>query len=460
MVTPSQDTHDPEKAYWDSMSGGGWGGDVLSGLGSLSGSPTLVPVVLNEFVAIDRPGLYRLYAVSHQVSDFGAGSKSVPLTIQSNVIQFEVIAADPAWERAQLQHIREVLDHTPASDALIPGTPRDEAVKSLRFLTSEEAAREMARRLCGGGPFSDHQYMLGLLDSPQRTAARDEMQKLVADPDFPVCGSFMDTFTRLALNRGTPPDEVQSRMADSRQAFQARLLGVLSTKREKALAVSLDTLLNNGISATERPALLRELLRSFEQLPIESQTSWLQYQWSELKSAEWIPVLRSIATRYQYFPEPRETKAWQSLQLSGTALKDWYELDPGDARAAVITEINRERPRYNATVLGLLPDPTLPDSEALLAANFVASNDSDANLASLLHRYADESNSPPPLSLSLASRSLSRWPNTIFDLLTNLRRSSQNFRAALRSLGRRTNHLRRRRHSSRSRPLRVSVGSC
>ncbi len=409
VVTPLQGTHDPEKAYWDSMAGGGWAGDILTGLGLLSRTPTFVPAILNESVVIDRPGLYRLYAISHQVSDVSVSSQPVPLTINSNVIQFEVLAADPAWERAELQHIREVLDHVSPSDAFVPGTPMADAVKALRFLTGEDAAREMARHLCRGTSASDFEYMLGLLDSAQRAAARGEMQKLLADPDFPVCGSFVDTFTRLALSRDTAPDEVPSRMADSRQALQGKLLDLLATKRGRALAVSLDTLLNSGVPPSERPVLLKELLRSFQQLPIESQTNWLQYQWSELKSPDWLPILRTIATRYQDFPEPREMTAWQSLQLSGAALKDWYEIDPEDARAAVVTEINRARPRYNATVLGLLPDPTLPDSEGLLAANFVASDnyEIEGNLASLLHRYADES--VLPAVLPKIEENVGRW---------------------------------------------------
>jgi hypothetical protein len=86
----------------------------------------------------------------------------------------------------------------------------------------------------------------------------------------------------------------------------------------------------------------------------------------------------------------RESNAYNSLQLSGTALKRWYELDPAGARPDMIKEISRPRPRFDARVLGILPDETLPEVDFTLAENFAASDDLDgsSNLASLIARYA------------------------------------------------------------------------
>lgn len=103
-----------------------------------------------------------------------------------------------------------------------------------------------------------------------------------------------------------------------------------------------------------------------------------------------LPILKRFAQSYQDFPQMRDSNAHNSLQLSASALTRWYELDPIGARPAFITEISRPRPRFDARVLGILPDKTLPELDFTLAENFAALDDLDgsANLASLIARFA------------------------------------------------------------------------
>lgn len=86
----------------------------------------------------------------------------------------------------------------------------------------------------------------------------------------------------------------------------------------------------------------------------------------------------------------RDANASDLRQLSASALTHWYELDPTGARPAVISEISRRRPRFDARALGFLPDETLPEVDFTLAENFAASDDLDgsSHLASLIARYA------------------------------------------------------------------------
>src|SRR5262249_47706774 len=128
---------------------------------------------------------------------------------------------------------------------------------------------------------------------------------------------------------------------------------------------------------------------NFEDLPAQSQAEWLEYRWSDLKDPSWTPVLRKLAVAYQSFPEMREMTAYQSLRVSGTALKRWYELDPQGARSAVLAEIVRESPRYSADILGMLKDESLPEVEPVLAENLsrTTNYEIEGNILSLLERY-------------------------------------------------------------------------
>lgn len=88
----------------------------------------------------------------------------------------------------------------------------------------------------------------------------------------------------------------------------------------------------------------------------------------------------------------REMNAYNDLQVTGSALRHWYELDPEGARPAVIAEIMRPRPRYGARLLGMLPDKTLPEADTALAEHLRTTTDLDgsANIASLIARYGSE----------------------------------------------------------------------
>ena len=76
---------------------------------------------------------------------------------------------------------------------------------------------------------------------------------------------------------------------------------------------------------------------------------------------------------------------------AGAALARWCAMDPVSARAAVIAELQRPKPRFGAPFLELLPDQALPEVEAALAQHLIAATDAQTqvNLAELLHPLRD-----------------------------------------------------------------------
>src|SRR5260370_27344585 len=102
------------------------------------------------------------------------------------------------------------------------------------------------------------------------------------------------------------------------------------------------------------------LMADFDKLPVEKRAELSQYRWSALDHKEMLPLLRKIATRYSDFSQLREIGAYEYNNTSAAALEHWYEMSPDEARPVGIQEMLRPEPRFNASVLGMLPDKELP----------------------------------------------------------------------------------------------------
>jgi hypothetical protein len=394
IVEPKDATRDPLYLYFNSIAlfmGGG-----LSSSDFLTASPKIIHLNLNEWISFDRPGTYRISVVSHRVGDSIVTDEAVGNTVEvkSNWIEIKIVAADPAWQAAELANVRQVLDHSPPSEPNVPNQPREVAIARLRYLGTEPAALEMARRLRGDDGNSDAACMFGLIASPHRDAGLAEMNRLFGNSDFPISQTFLMTMAILPLDPTATPESLRAKMETNTKALEERLMSVLPQKRGKAAATSLETVLSDSrmkASDDVRKQLIPQLIAAFNSLSVDQQGSWLQYRWDAIKDPQWLPTLRAITLRYKDYPERHEMNAYQSLITSGAPLKRWYELDPDAARDTVIKEITRPEPRYGADVLGLLPDKTLPEVEDQLAQHFLATDDYEieGKIASLLFRYAD-----------------------------------------------------------------------
>jgi len=394
IVEPKEATQDPLQLYFSSIAGFIGGG--LTGFEFLTPSPTIIHLNLNEWIRFERPGTYRVCVVSHRVSDSDASHQPMgePIEVKSNGIELRIVPPDPSWQQEELAKIRQVLNRGTTISPVAPGEARQAALTQLRYLGTDAAARELAMNLRGEDNHTDFECMFGLIGSPHRDAGLEEMNQLFENPDFPITQMFLTTMSILPLNPTEAPETLRTEMEENRKVLNERLMNVLTHKRGKASAVSLDTVLSSLDTKTSdetRKQLIPELIGTFSSLSIDQQTAWLQYRWDAIKDPRWLPSLQTIALQYKDYPELRVTDAYQSLELTGMALTRWYELDPEGARDAVIKEIIRPKPRYNANVLGLLPDKTLPDAQRQLAQHFLATEnyEIEGNIASLLFRYAD-----------------------------------------------------------------------
>jgi hypothetical protein len=390
-VSPVEGVVDPLPPSYSGSMGG------LTNFKFLAPDPWPLRVNLNEWVRFTQPGEYRLVVYSSRVArrDSATAYGTSPLTTQSNEITVEIIAANLAWQKQVFDEAVKALDaRAPEKQQPMEqyGASRRRAAETLRFLGTADAAKELVKRMRGEDPGGlDYVYMLGLISSPERSAVRSALRDALADSDQPISSNFLYTLRMV----NSDPGVAQPNWREDQLKAVEELLAALPNKRGKALSTSLTTAANEAWNAERLPnettdKLINQLVSLFDQLPTNEQNNLLSNRWDKIRGPSLLPILRKYAQTYSDFPEMRESNAYNSLQLSATALRRWYELDPASARPAIITEITRPRPRFDARVLGILPDETLPEVDFALAAHFAVSHDSDgsSHLASLISRYA------------------------------------------------------------------------
>lgn len=377
--------------------------DPSPNLGSLGGityytfltaEPWTIKLNLNEWVRFTQPGEYRLIVSSTRVAirDPSNPVGTSDVTARSNEITLKIVKADPAWQKRVLNEAVAKLDAPLPREA--NGTDQNEirkqAFEALRFLATADATRELVKRMRGEGSGSfDYVCMIGVTSSPERSVARAALQEALADPDRAIDGTFLYALTTInSDNNGG-----NTNWRETNQRVLEQLLAALPAKRGKALSVSLTTAVNEAWNGTALPQqttdkLTAQLMSVFENLSLEQQNFLLNYRWEKIKSPAVLPLLKRYVQAYRDFPELRSDPNYELQQVSSGALRRWYELDPTGARSTIIAEISRPRPRFNARVLGMLPDKTLPELDFVLAENFRAHQDS--NLASLIARYATD----------------------------------------------------------------------
>ena len=398
LVEPEAGWSDPLKGYF---LGGAFMMGGLTSFDLLSAEPKVISLDLNEWVRFDRPGEYVMWVVSRRVGLASGGSPfgGSGTELRSNELRLTILPANRAWQQAALKKAVAVLDATSSGSGAASSAARAEevqtALKTLRYLGTADAARELARRLRGEDQHADSICMFGLFGSPFRDVGLAEMRRLLADPNHPLSSNFLYAMTVLMRGGGTTPEARIEEDRRNQEAVRGELLGVVSQKQGMALALTLNTILEaqwygGGKPQPLDPQTAARVVAVFEQLPTEKQMAILEGRWEMVKSPEILPVLRRLALPYQEFPVPNESHAYNLLHVSGAALRHWYEMSPEEARPVVIREITRPRPRYGANVLGILPEETLPEVEQTLAEHFAAEWDSysEEYIASLLHRYA------------------------------------------------------------------------
>src|SRR6266550_1014147 len=389
---------DPVADYYDSglfgFMGGGLGGEHM-----LDQAPYVVNLELNEWQSL-APGSYRLRVVSHRVRVAAAanepGSGMTPVPVISNAVQFQVIAATPEWQAEQLATAVSLLDSPVSSDEQTA-----HAARVLRFLGSEAGTRELARRFWAQND-QPHgwDFMFGLIASPHRATAIEELKAAAADPQHAVTRELVQTLALLEIQSSPeyklPPYDEKRKDAWLKQrdaklgAYNkavseqmSRVAGTLDVKSGQARAVTVNTLLTevSDLPVAARAQLQHLLVASWDSLPVRKRNELIQYRWDEIGGLELLPILRRVVNSP---PSPgQNTEAIER----GPALRHLYELDQSEGRDLILREILDTKGDIGISILGMLPDKELPQVEEPILAKFSIHNGTSVDYR-LIERYA------------------------------------------------------------------------
>gem|GEM_PF-1536400 len=372
-------------------------------------------VYLNEWTRFDEPGKYRFYGSSARVwkpKIYPHGDNELRLT--SNMLELEITPATAEWQDDQLRAAMAILNRaaekTDAHQAL-----RREALRRLRYLDTEAATRELARRQTGGDDEESYEIGMGLHESRYKAAAVEELRRHLDAPDFVMTEQFVLNLASLAadgrvaieeeaLGSGKESLREAERHEAKRRAVEHSLLARYSAEvwdaaehkepvvRARCLLEQYQLLRDYRVSgmtplSAEKIARLRAaVLPVFHLLTPRDQYRVLEVHWRRLGGVDLLPALRQfIATA----PERTDESDWRSP--IDVAFERVVELAPDEGHALILAEIRRAKPRASAKTLTLLPDQPIPELDELLAARLEHSRDEGLQgmelAAALVARY-------------------------------------------------------------------------
>jgi len=374
-VTPPG--RDPLQRYYST------GGFMMGGLGGsriLSSERQIMREDLNEWVALDRPGHYSLHVTSGRVSR-REGTKSEPVELRSNSLEFDVVAADPAWKQQALSSALATLNMESST-----AEEKNAALRALRFLDTPASVQELVRLLGTHSDSSHWNEVAGLAGSPYQSLVVRELQQQMTAPDIALTGNYLYLLAKLSFWLGHEPlppypekDSGQQKIWNERRQAQDKELTQLqealfqkaatlvATKRGTARAETVQTIL---LRPSREPGDVKplaglpaeEVSAAFLNLSQDQQWGLLSTFWERLK----VPAMAAPLKKVVEQPDMKHQ------MLRDVALRCLYDLDPGEATPIFLQEIRHPHLdngmfTVKGETIGLLPNETLPQFDQMLS---------------------------------------------------------------------------------------------
>jgi len=220
---------DPLERYYST---GAFMGGGLGGARELSSEPQVMREDLNEWAALDKPGHYSLYVTSGRVTR-RTPSKAEPLELRSNDLEFDVVAADAAWQQQTLSTAVATLNIGSSTEA-----EKTAALRVLRFLDTPASIHELVFFLGTRGDRSGWNEIAGLAGSRYQNLVVEEFERQMSTPDIALTADYLYILAKLKvqLDHGHLPPYPE------KDAEQQKIWNERMQAREKELKKLQDSL--------------------------------------------------------------------------------------------------------------------------------------------------------------------------------------------------------------------------
>jgi hypothetical protein len=366
-------------------------------LSPVSSSPLVIVSVINDWISFRKPGRYVISAETERVSLVDPSKdpavtfmpKSIPL--RSNTIEIEIVAPEEGWAEAELRQAVTSLEgfRSAVGRPLDPNRAQKaiDAAQVLRYLGTRDAALALVHFFERGPEAIQNYIVAGLYGSPYRDEVIAALREGLTAADVAVTSNWIDTLSELTTAQAFGPCPAILKEGPALKGWLDRfrseinrnietLAGAVDRKQGQARAVSLDVLSRRNGPAPAPPDAVAAVLRTFHDLPENTQQRYLTMDWPRIASPEVLPMIRSLAEG----PGP----------LRDTALARLQELDPAAARPIILDRIrkgdNPGGPYGDPRLLLQLPDRVLPEMDQPLADLLEKGKEVEA----LVSRYASD----------------------------------------------------------------------
>jgi hypothetical protein len=388
LVDPAEGWSDPLAEYRQALSSGRgfFDGGGLVGLGRLGEKPVVLDLFLNRYVRFSKPGHYLVSVKEHRVSlrRASVNEANQPIELTSRPLSLLITAATPEWQQQQLASALEMIKKGPGVNV--------NACEIVSALGTPAAELAMADDLTRSDERPGCYFTPALLGLANRALVLEHMQAELENPVAGITPQFIESMATLTALEDGPATDFFQRTSDARREITSRLFGLLNEKRGPAKFAAISTLVNETLmgsqagDSAQQTGILRIAAEVFDQLSSQAQATLLSAQWKEVSSPAMAHVLRHCA-------EADNNVSCGRLQ-GDILLARLQEISPSDAREVILGDMQKESPRFPATVLATLPDKELPEMDSVFRERLESQSGNLDATAGLIQRYATSSIAP------------------------------------------------------------------
>jgi len=347
-------------------------------LSILSGGPEylgLLPVTeradLTKWYRFQKPGHYSVTATSHHVSrpkgaDEGGGQEN--LTLESNIVEFDILPPDPSWETQELRSILGDLEKAENS-----GEPSLVSYR-LALLDTPDSARKLVELYLSTPYAEKYSYASALSQSSRIDVIIPLLEAALSDPELSPSGvpellAQLQVGKRLGVLPAISDDpaaqqqqqtECQERrklhddyLARANTLLLARAARHSGPQQSAAIYEAWYNAENQNAQSAQMPESLAQLrlavLNVEKELAPEQQMQFVISEWKVMQHEQLLPLIRNLASAHRL-----------------DAVRLWCEDWSVECSAAIVSGALKPETQIMATEVLLMSEAEHPEADSAL----------------------------------------------------------------------------------------------